>query len=287
MEKKRPETISLVEIKVNHVKDLLNDSALQEKFVHCFNSHGFVIITPNELSDNLVSLQPLFGTLHKHEKMNSEGILVIDPIMGFSPGQKNTEMDHLPHTDECYLNEASRIMILQCVIQSSIGGESTIVYGSEMFEFCKENFTQDEIELLFRNDCLNVGRTLSNSTQKDCSTISIFNVNERNCLEVKWRSMDSYVNNVNESVLRVYEKLNSFVCDPSNQLKFKLKPNQILVVDNRGLCHGRIRYPSEERRTLWRTNYMNDGILSSVLINGFKELIERTLASSYGQFALK
>ena len=272
MEKKRPESISLVEIKVNHVKDLISNNALQQQFVDCFNSHGFAIITPNELVDNLVSLQPLFGTLVKNEKMNSDGILVIDPILGFSPGQKNTEMDHLPHTDECYLNEASRIMILQCVLQSSIGGESTIVYGSEMYKFCRETFTQDEIELLFRKDCLSIGRKLSDSSQNDCSSIAIFSINKLNFLEVKWRSMDSYIDNVNESILKIYEKLNSFVWDPTNQLKFKLKPNQILVVDNRALCHGRIRYSNEERRTLWRTNYMNDGILSSVLVNGFKDM---------------
>jgi alpha-ketoglutarate-dependent taurine dioxygenase len=269
MEKKRPEDISLVEIKVDHVKDLIDDAVLLERFVKCFNQYGFVVITPNELADNLVSLQPLFGTLHKHEKMNSNGILLIDPTVGFSPGQRNSQMDHLPHTDECYLTEASKIMILQCVNQANTGGESTLVYGHEMFDFCKKNFTTQEIELLFAKDCLSVGRTLSNSLQNDSTSIAIFSYNERNRLEIKWRSMDSYVNNVNEQVMKIYERLNSFVCDPKNQLKFKLKPNQILIVDNRSLCHGRVSFLSSERRTMWRTNYMNDGMLSSILINGF------------------
>ena len=128
-----------------------------------------------------------------------------------------------------------------------------------------------EIQSLFLKDCLVAGRTLLDSSRNDSSSFPIFNYNERNRLEFKWRSIDSYVVDVNNSVLKLYGNLNSFVCDPKNQLRFKLKPNQILVLDNRALCHGRTSFPSHQRRTLWRTNYMNDGRLSAALLNGFDE----------------
>ncbi len=254
---------------MDHVNDILNDSYLIERLVKCFNLYGFVLITPKELADNLISLQPLFGTLVQHEKMNSSGVLVIDPLLGYSIGQRNAQIDHLPHTDECYLAESSKIMIFQCVTPSVTGGESIIVYGSEIFNYCKNTLTNEEIQLLFLKDCINVGRTLSDSLRNESSCFPIFNYNEVNRLELKWRSKDSYINYVNHKVSKIYEHLNSFVCDPKNQFKFKLKQNQILVLDNRALCHGRTSFPSNERRTLWRTNYKNDGKLSSVLLNGF------------------
>jgi alpha-ketoglutarate-dependent taurine dioxygenase len=271
-EKKRPKNNSLAEINMNHVNDLLNSDYLLERFVNYFNKYGFVLITPNELGDNLVSLKSLFGTLVKHEKMNSNGILVIDPLLGHSIGQKNAQLDHLPHTDESFLSESSKIMILQCVTQSCTGGDTTIVYGSEMYNYCKKNFTKEEVQLLFLKDCISVSRTLSNSSKTNSSSFPIFSYNEKNCLEIKWRSMDSYVNKVNEKVFKLYEKLNKFVCDSRNQFKFKLKENQILVVDNRALCHGRTSFSTDEKRTLWRTNYMNDGKLNTVLLNGFNEV---------------
>jgi len=233
---------------VNHVNDLLNSDYLLERFVNYFNKYGFVLITPNELGDNLVSLKSLFGTLVKHEKMNSNGILVIDPLLGHSIGQKNAQLDHLPHTDESFLSESSKIMILQCVTQSCTGGDTTIVYGSEMYNYCKKNFTKEEVQLLFLKDCISVSRTLSNSSKTNSSSFPIFSYNEKNCLEIKW------------------------LCDSRNQFKFKLKENQILVVDNRALCHGRTSFSTDEKRTLWRTNYMNDGKLNTVLLNGFNEV---------------
>jgi alpha-ketoglutarate-dependent taurine dioxygenase len=268
--KHRPENLDQVKIRIGHVNDFYSDASLLNQLCDTFNEYGFVILMPDECSDNLVSLRGLLGTGAQHERVNEQGILVIDPLKSFSINHKNTEMDHLPHTDESFLDKPSRVMVLQCIEPTKSGdGQTSLVYGSEMMDHLKKSqVSQSEIDALFNKDCLTVERTLPGLGEGRCSSFPIFKLN-KDRIELKWRCKDSYLKQLAPDVGRMFDLLNEFACDPANQLKFLLEKNQIIIVDNMALAHGRTRYDNSERRVMWRLNYMNDGSLADRLVNGF------------------
>ena len=267
--KQRPKYLNQAKICLKHVKDLYNDSSLVNELCNKFNKYGFVILNPDECSNNLVSLQGLLGKRAEHERINEEGVLVIDPIKSFSINHKNTHIDHLPHTDESFLDKPSKVMALQCIEPAKSGGGQTIlVYGSEMMDHLIKKLNRSEIDALFNTNCLTVQRTLPGLGEGRCSSFSIFKTNKHR-VEMKWRCKDSYIKQCEPKAVKAFELLNDFACNPANQFSFLLEKNQIILVDNMALAHGRTRYDGNERRVLWRLNYMNDGLLSEKLLIGF------------------
>jgi alpha-ketoglutarate-dependent taurine dioxygenase len=268
--KQRPKNLNEVKIRLKHVNDLKSDYSLVNELCNKFNEYGFVVLCPDECSNNLVSLGGLLGKRAQHERINEEGVLVIDPKKSYSINHKNTHMDHLPHTDESFLDKPSKVMALQCIEPVKSGhGQTVLVYGSEMMDYLrKKKVNQSEIDALFNANCLTVERTLPGLGEGRCSSFPIFKIN-KDRVEMKWRCKDSYIKRCEPEAVKAFDLLNDFACNPVHQLKFLLEKNQIILVDNMALAHGRTRYDGRERRVLWRLNYMNDGLLSKRLVIGF------------------
>ena len=60
-------------------------------------------------------LDKLFGSRTPHEKMNSNGVVVIDPEKPNSVNVADREHPHQPHTDETYVDAPSRIITLVAI----------------------------------------------------------------------------------------------------------------------------------------------------------------------------
>tara|TARA_R110002074_G_scaffold87265_1_gene192700 strand:+ start:24 stop:425 length:402 start_codon:yes stop_codon:yes gene_type:complete len=56
----------------------------------------------------------------------------------------------------------------------------------------------------------------------------------------------------NKDVLNVFKFITSYVHDVKNQIRFKLKKNQLLILDNRKILHGRTSFQNNDTRILYR-----------------------------------
>ena len=68
------------------------------------------------------------------------------------------------------------------------------------------------------------------------------------------------------------ELVRAFLADPSNVLTFVLAPNQILLLDNWSVLHGRTAFADGDRRLLNRINFLADSkYASDDLVLGFPQ----------------
>jgi len=269
--KTRPANPADAELRISHVRDMIRDKEQLALFLGKFNHYGFVVVTPDEISDNLLALGEIFGSKVPHEKMDATGLVIIDSANPTSINVAQTEMEHMPHTDESYAERPSLIMTLQCIQPSVSGGISMLLSAQEMYDAVVRNSNCDsEVTSLMDSDCITVGRTLPGLAQHKEYQFPIFAQDSETSRRVmRWRSRDTYVQKVSSGAVRSYDCLNDFVNDDANRFYHKLTPGQIFVVDNTAWAHGRTPFPAGERRILHRINYFNDGALASRVQIGF------------------
>ena len=85
-----------------------------------------------------------------------------------------------------------------------------------------------------------------------------------------YRHRDSYVKNVKYKAKNAWNMMTEYCDKKENRFQFKLKPGQILIIDNTSLMHGRTPYNKSDLRVLYRFNLFNDGYLANRINLGMK-----------------
>jgi len=267
-------------IKIPTMKDLVggdnfsDDATLNpylEQVLKDFSMYGFAIVEFDQLAyDEFPDLKKIFGTTSPHQKQDGLGRLIVDPLYPTSIGVATVDQVHMPHTDETYMPNPSKIVALACETPAaSGGGVSTIISGMALYDHAKKNFP-DRFKELYRPDVLSIRRSLLGTGYKEeHDLLSIFAATKASGrITIRWRSNDSYVEKIHPEAKSVYLSLCDFVMDEKFILKHYLKKNQLLIMDNSGVIHGRTIYQKGERRRLWRMNFYNDGILKKRMVCG-------------------
>lgn len=270
---------------VNSLRDIEISRKLQQMVCNELNVKGFVIIqiAMPEIESLHIDLKHLLGDEISHERaVYGKGQIIIDPLDPNSVNVANTCEQHMLHTDESYKANASQYMTLFCQSPSPCGGGNIIlVDGHKMLAQIKPS----DVKLL-QKPLITVGRTLPDSSEDYELTLSLLATELRDNLghecqtfeRLRWRSRDSYLRKVSGEVERVYNEMNSTSLSRTNQVHLALKKNQLLIVDNARMVHGRTGYRCNHdqlhlRRILWRTNLSGNssGILFKGLIPGIKK----------------
>lgn len=241
-----------------------------EKVIAQFSSYGFAVVEFNEITpEEMPLLKNIFGSNSPHQKQYPDGRLLVDPSIPTSIGVATVDEIHRPHTDETYMPKPSKIIGLLCEIPAASGGGiSTITSGVAMYNHIKTHFPE-KLSELFRPDVLSVRRSLLGTGYKEeQDLLAIFTTQNNGRISLRWRSNDSYVEKVHEEAKSGWLSLCDFVLDEKYILKHYLKKNQLLLLDNSGVVHGRTIYEKGERRRLWRMNFYNDGILQDKIVLG-------------------
>lgn len=132
---------------------------------------------------------------------------------------------------------------MQCEIPSKHGGLSQIVYGQDVYEYLLENYVQ-ELYKLFANP-------LTITRGERTATRPIF-VEKEGRISIAFRS-DSVISvEMNFQIEKGFRVIKNYVNEPKNQLIFKLKANQILLIENNSVLHGRTSFPDNEVRKINR-----------------------------------
>ncbi|BAZ69773.1 MAG: TauD/TfdA family dioxygenase [Pelatocladus maniniholoensis HA4357-MV3] len=246
--------IDKLTLKISTVEEI-NELELQKIFA-IFNKYKFVILETEPLpnpQDNLLGLNNFFGSIIRHKRSDENGIVSVENLGSFPSDKAQllsaTNQMFSMHTDGTYEIEPPKVVAMQCVIPSNHGGFSQIVYAESIYDYLMENHPQ-ELQSLFSNQL-----TITRGSQK--ATRAIF-------VEIEGRISMSFRDDPVVSIIipppieKVFNVIKNYINTSSNQLRFKLKTNQILVIDNTSVLHGRTSFPDNEVRKLNRLCF--DGI---------------------------
>ena len=249
--------VSQVTLKIRKVAEM-SELDIQKLF-ETFNQFKFVILECAPLAnthENLLALKKFFGSVVRHNRSDENGIVAVENLSKQGVAQafmsaNNKELTM--HTDGTFEIEPAKIVALQCEVPSQNGGLSKIVYAESVYEYLRENYPQ-ELQSLFTNP-LTITRTGQTPV-----TRAIF-VEHEGRISMTFRSAlaDSAISiTIPPKLKNIYNIIKTYVNNPNNQLNFKLKAHQILLLDNASLLHGRTSFPDNEFRKLNRLSF--DGI---------------------------
>lgn len=175
----------------------------------------------------------------------------------------STPLEHKLHTDGAFLDTPEQLCSLQCVRNAREGGETLLASAGLAFERLRRRMPTKHLGLL-RGDALTIVRRHQSSTQP------VFRLNGE-ALGIKFRQNDGAAEVVEHPVaVEAFAELVAALEDPACQLRIKLEPGEILVLDNTAVLHGRTAFCANELREMRRLNFDGHGRLRAELELGFK-----------------
>ncbi|WP_026733306.1 TauD/TfdA family dioxygenase [Fischerella sp. PCC 9605] len=246
--------ISQVTLKIRKVAEISEPE--QQRLFEIFNKFKFVILEceplPNPL-ENLLALKKIFGSVKRHYRSDENGIVPVENLgnsFATTVPISTTNQIHPIHTDGSADIDPPKVVAMQCEIPSQNGGFSQIVYGESVYKYLMENHPQ-ELQNLFTNPV-----TITNVGGKT-DTRAIF-VEQKGRISITFKA-DSVVSiAIPTQIEKAFHIIKNYVNNPNNQFIYKLKANQILLLDNTSVLHGRTSFPDHEFRKLNRLWF--DGI---------------------------
>ncbi len=212
-----------------------------------FNEFGFVILehepsaTPK---NNLLKLSNYFGKIIQHEHSDSQGIVPISSVENYPEYVNTTTTDLSLHTDGSFTITPPKVMAMQCEIAATSGGFTKLIDGKLVYEHLKQT-NPVELLTLFSPDAITVKRGNRKATKP------IFEEHHGRLI-VRFRADNAAHISVQSKSFAAFKLFESFVNNPDNQVIFKLRENQIIVVDNTRIMHGRTAFCQQDARLLNR-----------------------------------
>ena len=158
-----------------------------------------------------------------------------------------TPMHLFPHTDNPYRKPVPCIQLLHCIENEVSGGYSTLVDGFTVANHIKKKFnkyfdilTSTKVRFRFvdKNIILeNWGELIELDQNK-------------NLKQVRYNTKIEYVPHLDKKSLELFynarKKMGELCCSNELQIKFKLMPGDLLMMDNHRTLHGRTAYDPRE-----------------------------------------
>jgi alpha-ketoglutarate-dependent taurine dioxygenase len=239
--------VSQVTLKISKVAEI-SDIDIQKLF-EIFNKFKFVILECEELlnpQENLLALKIFLGSVKRSKRSDENGIIPVENLQNSSLAKihvSTTNTTHLMHTDGSAEVDPPKIVALQCEVPSQHGGLSQIVCAESIYEYLRKNHFQ-ELQVLFKNPLT--------ITRVDQTAARAIFVEQEGTISITFRTIrtDDISIEIPSQIEKIYKIINNYVNDPKNQMVFKLKAHQILILDNTGVLHGRTAFPENEFRKL-------------------------------------
>ncbi|GEM_PF-2184817 len=224
---------------------IIGDS-LNTKIFNLLNRRGFVLVSITSKPDihELIRWQNEYlGSSMKDRGLNKG---MYSTVMAEKNGKffVNSNLTQPIHTDEGHTSVFPRYISLYCETPSASGGISTLVHSKGLLKNLKINFG-DNIRLLFDQNAVCV----KNVSGYESKSLLIRLKDGRTGISyspiLRGLSCD-------EPIFDVYSGITKYVHDPENQIRFRLSKNQLLIIDNCRVLHGRTKFPASDDRVLYR-----------------------------------
>ena len=231
------------------------DSIEMHDLLVSFYEYGFVIIKniPTE-SNYIVKFANSIGSVRRtnfgeHFNVKSKS----DPN-----DLAYTSLHITPHTDNPYRNPVPCIQILHCIENEVSGGYSTLVDGYTVSEKLKKEdpdaykiLTEVKVRFKFTDKTVML---------EDWSEL-IHLDDDKNFKQVRFSPRLDYVPMLEKNKLDQYykarKKLSDLYNSKKNEVKFKLKPKDLMMMDNHRILHGRTKFDPEEGKRFLQGCYID------------------------------
>lgn len=148
------------------------------------------------------------------------------------------------HTDEGYTSLYPKIIALYCKEPAIQGGDSILVEFRPLLDLLITKYG-DAVNLLFDKDCLEVAGQHSREKKP------LLMRDETGQIGISYSPVLDEMT-CSELVFEQYDFITNYVHNPHNQVRFSLKKNQILVLDNTRVLHSRTAFDNNSDRLLYR-----------------------------------
>jgi len=227
----------------SHYIDLDNQNYNEIKTV--ISQNGFAII--NVKNQSLLSimriLKKIFGRPIRDVGINKKYIAKVEASKN-GKYYINTAFSQPLHTDEGYRRVFPRFVSLYCVRQSLAGGISTIIKVEELLTGLHDKF-KDDVANLFQPSFIQI-ETPAGLIDKQI----LFPINET----ITGLSYSPILKHIQTTELghEMISFINQFIHEPNNQYRMVLKENDLLIMDNCRVLHGRTAFNEHDNRLLLR-----------------------------------
>jgi len=247
-------------VEVGRVNDM-NERQVS-KMYELFNKYGIAIVqhAPSpEPVEELHELGKYFGKTVTHDRADERGLVVVAELTGYGEFVGASSGPHLMHTGGTFMpwKDVPKIVLLQCEVQSRIGGRSMISAGAAAYRYLKQNHP-DALAMLEDPQVFSIRRSAKGKGQFGGTGVegkAVFDTgrigNDRVWLTFRFDG-EVKLDIRPDAAHEAFDKLLDFFNRSENQIDFKLQPNQIMICDNTSVVHARTAYQTGSGRKLNR-----------------------------------
>ena len=236
---------------------------LTAELLETVSRHGFAVWKsgrPAAVRKHVAAVGRELGRVVGHDRSGSDGLILISSMAEDSIYIGQLPKAHLPHTDGCFLERPPEVMILGCESAASSGGESVLLSAKGIYHALQRDAPW-ALPLLTQPSCLSFVRG------ERAAEHAVFSRrgSTSSRLGVVFRS-DGVAQASSQPVELAYQAMRELVLSPELQIRFRLEPGDLLIVDNTAMLHGRTAFEDgSQKRRLWRGNFIGDRIPSHLL----------------------
>jgi len=250
---------------------VLAEPVEERRFLKALAAHGFALLHRVPLEPGQVAT---VGDRLGHVRVTNYGRL-FDVISVPNPNNlANTAMALGVHTDNPYRDPTPGLQLLHCLEAGAPGGDTLLVDGFRAAEELRRRHPED-FSLL---SCLPLPFHFADASADLRAATSIISTDfegQVTAVHFNNRSM-SALDLPEEDILpwyRAYRRFAAILREPAGELRIRLEPGDLLIMENNRALHGRTAFdPSRGRRHLQGCYVDKDGVESR------RRVLERSVA---------
>jgi gamma-butyrobetaine dioxygenase len=172
-----------------------------------------------------------------------------------------------PHTDNVYRDPTPTLQLLHCLSSSASGGESTLVDGFAVGEALRSD-EPAKFELLSEQPVLFTFRDAETELEFEAPVIELDLRGEIAAIRYSTRAAAPFdlSPELVEPYYDAYRTFGRMLVGPDFQVRFRLEPGDLFIVDNRRVLHGRTGFSGEGTRHLQGCYADIDGLRSKLAV---------------------
>lgn len=156
----------------------------------------------------------------------------------------NSSLAQPLHTDEGYRKNFPHYTSLYCIEPDLNGGVSVLVDGRELIEHLRLRY-KELIALAFDNNFMHLETAVG-----ELSKALLFHMPDGS-VGISYSPILKQIHSSADG-LRLISAVNEYIHDTRNQLRIKLRKNELLVMNNCRMLHGRTEFDANNQRLLVR-----------------------------------
>jgi len=192
---------------------------------------------------NLLNLESDLGFIIPHNLSESDGIYEVAEHGSENSSYGKGHSLQPPHTDSPFRPSPPAIVAFQCVRHAPIGGETILVRGDEIYAYLSRHNPLG-LEALTSSLATAWRSNFRREVSVFCRTSKGF--------QIAFRRDKSAGMQATGAAADALDEIETYVNNPSRQLRLPLRSGQILVLDNTRVLHGRTAFPPGCGRMLRR-----------------------------------